>query len=211
MFKSEVYRAFQYVTSISQIKEMGLPIAQRQTLSQQQQQKKKAAENQKKKSSEDQDQSQIIEFDLQSPKKLRKALNLEHLDCYPLLWCYQQKPFHSLSINLKQTVACKNISIFLLQDFPTVAKPDMFNFVFQCYNLTIPPLQVESLAAATTTASAPGTIVRSAGNTGAPTDLGFTNLTHALHLVSELVNECQSGSDEAVANLGDLFGQDDDY
>lgn len=92
--------------------------------------------------------STVIEIDVSKPKLLKKALEkasdmkIPKLDCYPLLWCQQEKVSLKWTVQIKQRVACKYYVLKLLSRAPGSstydANLDMYPIEFQGYKLPIP-------------------------------------------------------------------------
>ena len=69
--------------------------------------------------------STVIEIDLSRPKKLRENLllnskltKLPKLDCYPVLWCQQEKASQLWDIKFRQKITAKYIVIKLISRAP---------------------------------------------------------------------------------------------
>ena len=92
--------------------------------------------------------STVIEIDLSKPLKLKKNLHyaslikMPKLDCYPLLWCQQEKLSQIWEIIFKQKIAAKYVVIKLISRAPGSssydANLDMFPLHFHGIKLPIP-------------------------------------------------------------------------
>jgi hypothetical protein len=89
--------------------------------------------------------STVFEIDLSRPKDLKKTLSkykVKNVDCYPLLWCQQEKVSQQWNIKFKQMIACKYYVIKLISRAPGSssydANLDMFPLHIHGFKLPIP-------------------------------------------------------------------------
>lgn len=60
------------------------------------------------------DENIAFEIDLSQIKRVKRALNLNKLDCYPILWCFQDLTSIKWNVKFEQRIACKYIVIKLM-------------------------------------------------------------------------------------------------
>jgi len=80
-----------------------------------------------------------FEIDLKRPKLVMNALDVNKLDCYPILWVWQAQERIRWPIELDQRVVCKYLAIKLIDIHRPQNEVDSLNF-------DMFPLEVEGFA-----------------------------------------------------------------
>lgn len=79
---SVVLKAFHYINSIKKFLDLGLPIKRYTTPG------GESSSDLTEVYKNQEDRNIAFEIDLSNPKRVERALGLNKLDCYPVLWCY---------------------------------------------------------------------------------------------------------------------------
>ena len=87
-------------------------------------------------------ENMAIEIDMGRIKTIQRALDIDKLDCYPVVWCQQDQKQIKWSINFAQRIACKYLVVKLIdRHTPTNAHDcniDMFPLSLEGNTLQIP-------------------------------------------------------------------------
>ena len=130
--KSAVLKSFTMVNSVKQFLDMGLPI-RKYTTPEKQEGDCDLTEIYKN----PKDRTIAFEIDCEQIKRVQRALNLTKLDCYPIVWCWQESQFSSKwNIRFEQRIACKYLVIRLIdrhQQHSYDANFDMFPLALEGY------------------------------------------------------------------------------
>lgn len=126
--KSQVLKAFHQVNSVKAFLNLGLPI-KRYTLP------GNISSSDLSQLSQDQDVNVAFEIDLSHIKRIQRTLNIKNMDCYPLMWCFQDLSSVKWNVKFDQRVACKYIVIKLID------RHDEFNNIDT--NIDMFPLALE--------------------------------------------------------------------
>ena len=90
-------------------------------------------------------ESILFEIDLMNVKKdIQKKLKVDKIDCYPLLWCQQEKKRVTWAHKFAQKVGCTYMAVKLIDRHkPTSASYsniDMFPLHFMGHTMSLPPV-----------------------------------------------------------------------
>jgi hypothetical protein len=64
-----------------------------------------------------------FEIDLSQPKKVQQALGLTKMDCFPVLWVFQELEMIKWPIRFDQNIACKYLAFKLIDIHRNPGKP----------------------------------------------------------------------------------------
>jgi hypothetical protein len=128
--KSEVLKAFHQVNSVKAFLALGLPIKKYTTPG-------NVSSTDLSLLPQDDNTNVAFEIDLTHHKRVQRALNLKSMDCYPLLWCYQDLSSVKWNVQFDQRVACKYIVVKLIDRHEsygtTETNIDMFPLALEGY------------------------------------------------------------------------------
>jgi hypothetical protein len=115
--KSNMLKAFHQVNSVKSFLDMGLPIKKYTTPG-------NISSTDISKINKEENINVAFEIDLTHPKRVQRALNLKSMDCYPLLWCYQDLSSVKWNVQFDQRVACKYIVVKLIDRHDNYNNPE---------------------------------------------------------------------------------------
>lgn len=136
--KSQVLKAFHQINSVQAFLSLGLPIKKYTTPG-----NNSSMDMTKYSKPEGQKNGNVaFEIDISHPKRIQRALGLKGLDCYPILWCFQDLASVKWNVQFEQRIACKYIVIKLIDRHESFNQAetniDMFPLALEGYSLKIP-------------------------------------------------------------------------